>query len=299
MLSKTNFLCFVPLFILMLALDLSAGTKIPVFVSILPQKDFVQRIGGDKVMVQVMVRPGASPATYEPKPSQMANLSRAKLYFSIGVPFEETWLPKIAAANPGIKIVKTDRKIGKIAMAAHDHEEDDGEDSHKEEEKVNGRPDPHIWLSPPLVKIQALEILNALLEADPSHRDDYQAGFKAFSADIDFLDNHLKNTFKERPGDSFMVFHPSWGYFADAYGLKQIPIEVEGKSPKLSQLRNLIKQARQKNIKVIFAQPQFSSKSAKLLAREIKGQVIFADPLSEDWIFNLNQVAEKFRKALR
>ena len=96
-----------------------------------------------------------------------------------------------------------------------------------------------------------------------------------------------------------MVFHPSWGYFADAYGLEQIPIEMEGKEPKPSQLRRLIEFARERGIKVIFVQPQTSTKNAETIARAIGGQVIVADPLAEDWIGNLRQQAEKFRRALR
>jgi zinc transport system substrate-binding protein len=96
-----------------------------------------------------------------------------------------------------------------------------------------------------------------------------------------------------------MVFHPSWGYFAHAYGLKMVPIEIEGKEPKPAQLRELIEHARENGIKFVFVQPQFSARSAKLIAGEIGGQVVFADPLAEDWADNLRGVARKFETALR
>jgi zinc transport system substrate-binding protein len=96
-----------------------------------------------------------------------------------------------------------------------------------------------------------------------------------------------------------MVFHPSWGYFAHAYGIKQVPIEIEGKEPKPAQLRELIERAREDGIQFVFVQPQFSARSAKLIAREIRGQVVFADPLAEDWSGNLLGVARKFESALR
>jgi zinc transport system substrate-binding protein len=96
-----------------------------------------------------------------------------------------------------------------------------------------------------------------------------------------------------------MVFHPAWGYFAHTYGLEQVPVEVEGKAPKPAQLQALIERARQKGITVIFVQPQFSTKSAALIAKEIHGQVVFADPLAEDWQANLRQVARKFKAALK
>jgi zinc transport system substrate-binding protein len=139
----------------------------------------------------------------------------------------------------------------------------------------------------------------ALQDADPAHRDDYAANFKAFIAQIDQLDADLKKTFAGRKDLQFMVFHPAWGYFAHAYGLKQVPIEVEGKNPKPAQLQELIQHARGKGIKVVFVQPQFSTKSAELIAREIGGQVAFANPLAEDWMANLREVAGKFQKALK
>jgi zinc transport system substrate-binding protein len=96
-----------------------------------------------------------------------------------------------------------------------------------------------------------------------------------------------------------MVFHPAWGYFAHAYGLKQVPIEIEGKEPKPAQLKELIQHTRKNDIKAVFVQPQFSTKSAELVAREIGGQVAFADPLAEDWIANLRQAADKFQSVLK
>jgi len=303
-----------------------AAEKLPVFVSIVPQKYFVQQIGKDLVDAQVMVLPGASPATYEPKPKQMADISKTKIYFAIGVPFENAWLSKIAAANPNMRVIHTDHGIEKLKMEAHhhdedehheadhdsekgEHHEDDDHDNKKGEHRKEGEHDedhhehagldPHIWLSPPLVKIQARTILAALQEADPAHRSVYEANFKEFTAQIDKLDADLKQTFEGKEGLQFMVFHPPWGYFAHAYGLKQVPIEIEGKDPKPAQLKKLIQHAREDGIKVVFVQPQFSTKSAELVAREIGGQVAFVDPLAEDWMANLRQVADKFEAALK
>jgi zinc transport system substrate-binding protein len=286
-----------------------AAEKIPVFVSIVPQKYFVEQIGKDLVDVQVMVLPGASPATYEPKPKQMADLSRTKIYFAIGVPFENAWLKEITAANPDMEVIHTDHGIEKLPMAAHHH--DDHEDKHHEamhdhhkkaydeDHQVDTGLDPHIWLSPALVKIQAKTILSALHQADPANRTTYESNFKSFMGKIDKLDANLKMIFAEKQGFQFLVFHPSWGYFANDYGLKQVPIEVEGKNPKPAQLKELIQHAREKGIRVIFVQPQFSTKSAEVVAREIDGQVAFADPLAADWMTNLQQVADKFQAVLK
>jgi len=273
-----------------------AMDRVSVFVSIVPQKYFVQQIGKDLTDVHVMVQPGATPATYEPKPKQMADLSKTKVYFAIGVPFESSWLKKIAAANPKMKVVHTDYDIEKIPMATHHHHDEEGK--HHEKGDDPGRLDPHIWLSPSLVKIQARTILTALQEIDPSHRTVYKANYNQFVSRIGELDARLKTTFAGKQGLRFMVFHPAWGYFAHTYGLEQVPIEIEGKDPKPAQLKELIEHAREYGIKVVFVQPQFSTKNAELVAKEIGGQVAFANPLAEDWLANLREVAEKFKAAL-
>jgi len=270
----------------------AAGGKVPIFVSIVPQKYFVQQIGQERVHVQVMAQPGASPATYEPRPKQMASLLKTKIYYAIGVPFEKAWLKKIAAANPNMMVVHTDEGVQKIPMEAPHHRQKD--DHHR-----HGILDPHIWTSPRLVKMQARHILNALIEVDPEHKSVYMAGYEAFIKKLEAIDAEFKSIFSGKRGTEFMVFHPAWGYFAQAYGLKQIPIEVEGKKPKPVQLQELIEHARERRIKVIFVQPQFSIKNAQTVAKAIDGQVVFADPLALNWEDNLRKLAAKFKTALR
>ena len=284
--------------------------KLVLFVSVAPQKYFVQQIGKELVQVHVMVQPGANPATYEPKPRQMADLSKAKAYFAVGVPFEAIWLKKIAAANPEMKVIHMEQGIERMPMATHRHNEEDDAHAtettrreaghlHSADEHDHGGLDPHIWLSPPLVKIQARTILTALQTLDPLHQRAYQANYRELAAEIDRLDEQLKQTLAGRQGLRFIVFHPAWGYFAHAYGIEQVPIEIEGKDPKPAQLEELIKEARKADIRVVFVQPQFSAKSARLVAKAIDGQVVFADPLAEDWAVNLRVVADKFKSALR
>ena len=295
-----------------------ANDKLTVFVSIAPQKYFVHQIAKDLVDVKVMVLPGADPHMYEPKPKQMVAISKAKLYFAIGIEFEKANLGKIVSTNPQIKVVYTDRGIKKIPMAAYHHHDEEGEhhekaevhkegehrhekgeSAHEDDNHDHGGLDPHIWLSPPLVKIQAHTIMNALQEIDPSHRALYESNFQQFVSQINKLDAELKTILAGKQGLQFMVFHPSWGYFSNTYGLKQVPVQIEGKEPKPAQLKKLIEHAKEKNIKVIFVQPQFSAKSAELVAKEIGGEVAFVDPLAENWSANLYEVANKFKAALK
>ncbi|MBU2497838.1 MAG: zinc ABC transporter substrate-binding protein [Proteobacteria bacterium] len=263
-----------------------------VTVSIPPQRYFVQQIGGGLVEVSVMAAPGANPHVFEPRPQQMVALSKSRIYFAIGVTFERAWLKKFAGVNPEMMIVPTDEGIEKLPMAQDHPESEKGHD--------HGNKDPHVWLSPPLVMIQARNVLDALVRMDPSRRTRYEENYRVFMRDLVDLDLKIRAVFsgKER-GLKFMVYHPSWGYFAKSYGLKQIPIEMEGKEPRPRQLEELIQRGRKEGVKVVFVQPQFSSKSANTIAQALKGQVMYADPLASNWAENLLEVAEKFREALR
>ena len=281
-------------FILLLSAEVGALAEIPVFVSILPQKYFVQKVGGDLVDVSVMVRSGTDAHTFEPKPQQMMALSKAKIYFSVGIDFEHVWLKRFRAANPALLIIMTDSGIKKIPISEfnlHHHENKQG--------YRNSRLDPHIWLSPALVMIQAHNIRDGLISADPDNAHIYKANCDRFVGEINVLDAELKSVFGDRKDLQFMVFHPSWGYFAHAYRLKQVPVESEGKAPKPAELQHLIQYAREHEIKVIFVQPQFSTSSAAIIAKAIDGQIAFVDPLAENWAENLREVARKFDAALR
>ncbi|MFC1477278.1 metal ABC transporter solute-binding protein, Zn/Mn family [candidate division KSB1 bacterium] len=277
---------------------ITARAQVQVTVSILPQKYFVERIGGDRVVVSVMVQPGAAPNVYEPKPRQMVRLSGSKIYFAIGVPFEDVWLDRIAAANSEMIVIHTDDGIEKLSMAAHSHGEEEHavQDVHDEE----GIKDPHIWLSPKLVMLQARHILTALISADPEHKDSYIENYNSFIEDITDLDTELLSLFSgQNAASEFIVFHPAWGYFARDYGLTQIPIEIEGKEPKPVELTQLIQHAREHRIKTVFVQPQINPQSAALIAREIGGGVVPADPLAEDWLENLRRVARQFKESIK
>ncbi len=260
-----------------------SAAALNVTVSILPQKYFVARIGGEQVNVNVMVEPGASPATYEPKPQQLAALSRSAAYFSIGVAFEQVWLEKISSANPDMLVVDTAAGIERMPMG---------------EETGTANLDPHIWLSPRLVKVQAQNICTALAQIDPAHAQDYQANLASFEADIDALDDDIRQKLAGVESRKFIVFHPAWGYFARDYGLEMIPIEVGGQEPSAAELAQVVALAQEEHIRVVLAQPEFSTRSAETIADEIGGRVLLISPLAPDWLDNMRQVADTFTQVL-
>lgn len=277
-----------------------------VFVTIPPQKYFVDRISQGKIPVSIMVLPGASPHTYEPKPKQMAQLATASLYFTIGDSFDVIWMERIQAINPKMAIVHTEAGITKIPMTdhgPHDHHlesEHGSEHIHKHPSEHNLL-DPHIWLDPGLVKIQAQHIYEGLAGADPQNAPFYWQNLEQFIQELDVLDQEIRGILSTIPAHkrNFLVFHPSWGYFARAYDLQQKAIEVHGKEPSPRELSEIITQAQTLEAQVIFVQPQFSQKSAEVIAQQIGASIVHLDPLAEDWAANLRHAAQALAKALQ
>lgn len=256
-----------------------AFAKLNTVVSIVPQKIFLEAIGGEFVNVEVMVLPGKDPHSYEPKPSQMKAIGEAKVYFTIGIEFEEAWMKKFKNQNKTMKIVDSSAGIKKLEMKEHGHKEEKGYDSHK-----HAGLDPHVWTSPENIKVIAKNILEALVTEDSTHQEQYKANYLNLLAKVDATDAKIKELLKEvKPGSKFMVFHPAWGYFAQYYGLEQVTIEVAGKEPKPKVLARIMEEAKEEGVKAIFTQPEFSDKSAKQIADELKINVIKASNLSPNW----------------
>nr|WP_321260101.1 zinc ABC transporter substrate-binding protein [uncultured Pseudodesulfovibrio sp.] len=271
--------------------------RMTVTVSIAPLKYFVESIGGDLVEVEVMVSPGASPATYEPKPRQMVALTRSKLYVAIGVPFEKAWLPRMQSANPDMTVVKSTSGMHLLPMASHHHHQDGNEVLQVEQGKHIL--DPHVWNSPKMARELAAVILSALVQADATESSVYRKNYDQLMTKINDVDTEIKRLLAGSKGKHFLTYHPSWGYFAHDYGLVQVPVELEGKHPGPRELAEVIELAKEESIKAVFVQPQFSAKSAQTIADAIGGQVVVADPLAEDWADNLVKIARQFSVTLR
>ncbi|SHO81081.1 Zinc ABC transporter, periplasmic-binding protein ZnuA [hydrothermal vent metagenome] len=254
--------------ILLVLITTAMFAKIDIIVSIIPEKVFVEAIGGDKVDIEVMVPVGSSPHHYEPLASQMKNISKANLYLSIGLEFEAVWLDKFANQNKNMRIVNISKNIPK------------------------GN-DPHIWVAPNNIKTIAKNILDTLIEIEPSNSKYFQSNFDRFISKVEDVDKSIKSILKDVPkGSSFMVFHPSLGHFALEYNLVQLAIEIDGKSPKPKEMIKLIKRAKKEKIKAIFTSPEFSTKIANQIAKELGIKVVKVSPLAIDWANNLKKIAK-------
>jgi zinc transport system substrate-binding protein len=271
-----------------------AEEKIHIITTIMPLQYFIEEIGGGRVSVTVMIPPGANPHSYEPVPSQMRSLSNADLYVKVGsgIEFELVWMDKIVNFNRKMAICDASKGIRFITMAEHACAERPVGETHQ-----HGQGDPHIWLSPNNAILMAANIRDALIGLDPERKDFYIENFSFFIIQLDKLKREIADKFDDMENRKFLVFHPAWGYFAADFDLIQISAECSGKELTPRQLAGVIKQAKHHGIRTVFASPQFSQKSAKVIAHEIGGKVIVIDPLSGDYMNNLRETAKAFSQA--
>ncbi|GJM24799.1 MAG: ABC transporter substrate-binding protein [Phycisphaerae bacterium] len=264
--------------------------------SIPPVAFAVKAIGGDRVSVSTLLLPGQSPATYEPTSKQMVELSKTQCLFAVGVPFEAQVVASVSSSMPDLRIV--DVSVGLETRQAEfkcDHSHEEGHDhAHHHASDI----DPHVWMNPRLMIAIAESVHVELSLLSPSDTPLFDANMNALKRTLEILDAEIRAMLAPLATRSFYVYHPSLGYFADAYGLKQEAIEQGGKAPTAKELDALVKRARSENAKLIFVQPQFSQRAAHSVAEQINGSVVTLDPLSENYVENLRTIAEGIKDAL-
>lgn len=269
-------------------MPIAAAASVKTFVSIAPHAYFVKAIGGDLVDIEVLVAPGQSPATYEPGPGQLARLAEAEVLFTTGVPFEKRLMTKIAEGFDKLRIVKLHDGIKLRPI-----DRDDGNDHDH-----GGSGDPHVWLDPALASIQAETIAATLAQLRPADSTFFLTNLEILKRAIDSAQVSIKEMLAPVEGQAMYVFHPSFGYFADAFGLRQVAIEHDGKEPSARQLAELIEAAGEDGVRVLFVQPQFSRKQAEAVGEAVGARIVTLDPLSQDYINNLFDMASKIGKNL-
>lgn len=265
----------------------AAAEPLPVLVSIVPQKWLAEQIGGSQVSVRALLDKGQDPHGIQPTPEQMTALFRAKIYFAVGLEFERELLAKVRQSAGGVRVADVSAGIKKFPMTGHEHH-------HDHEYGL----DPHVWLAPANLRQMAENMAAALQEADPANAAAYEKNLQALTAALAALDEELKTALAPFKGQTFLVYHPAFGYFAQAYGLRQEAVETGGKSPSPRQLRALISEAKKEQAKVIFVQPQYDRKNAETVAKAIGGRVAVLDPMAANVPENLRFMAKEISAAL-
>lgn len=258
-----------------------------VTVSILPQKYFVEQIAGTEFEINVMLPPGANPSDFEPTPKQIQDLNKSKIYFYIGhLGFEKSWMIKFSETAKNVSYISCSQGIDLLRSIEDSHSHTHG----------NGT-DPHIWTSPENVKTIARTICSTLSEIYPEKSDFFKNNLDEFIGEIDILDSYIRETLAEKQSGSFLIFHPSLGYYARDYHLRQYSVEYEGKPPSTAQMKELVDLAEKEKIATVFIQSQFETSKAKTIAKEINAIVETIDPLAEDWLSEMYGLTEKMNNA--
>jgi len=278
-----------------------AAEKPVVAVSIPPQAYFVERIAGGRVATLTIVGPGQSPHSYEPSPRQMAELAKARVWFTIGVDFEKALKPRITATLPGLLLADAARGVVYRTLEAHeDGEEGQGrENGRHDDDEEDGGPDPHVWLGRQAAKIQAAIVRDELSLVDPAGKAVFAANHDALVRDVDAVFDRLARDLAPLRGKPVFVYHPAFGYFLDEFGILQVAVETGGKEPTQKGIAELAARAKREGARTIFVQKQFPARAAAVLAKSLGGAVAPLDPLAGDWLANLERMGDALRKAAR
>ena len=254
-------------------------------VTLEPLRYFTEAIAGNNYEVVSMVPKGSSPESYDPTPQQLVNLSKSQAYFRIGyIGFEQTWMKKLEANCPDMKVYDTSKGIDLIRDKGHWH----GDHFHE------GGVEPHVWNSTQNALIIADNIYQALCELDSTHQEDYQKRLDVLKQTIRQTDANIR-TLLENADSTFLIYHPALSYFARDYGLKQVSIEEGGKEPSPAQLKALIETCRNENVHTIFVQQEFDQRNAQLIAHELGVNIVSINPLSYDWVKEMIRIAEALK----
>lgn len=291
---KKDILCLCIITLMSLLAVPACGSLLNIYVSIPPQQWLVKAIAGNLATTEILLGKGQDPHTFEPTPRQIAGLSKAELYFTIGMPFENHLSMKLAQTNSDLKIVDTSQDTHKISEELHSSPAHS--DTHA---SPHNDLDPHIWLSPINLITIAGNMTEAMAETDPVNKEAYEKNFTILKQRLLELHEKIKTRLAPYEGAQFFVFHPAFSYFAEEYHLRQVPVEIEGRSPSPKQLFKIVSQARSQNIRVLFIQPQFDPNSAKAVAQAIDGTVAALDPLAEDIIVNLETMTDAIAESLK
>lgn len=304
--------------IFLLAIGLVCGFAKPlVSVSIPPQKYFVEKIAASTLDINVIIPAGTDEHNFDFKPATMKKLEKSDIYFTIGLEFERVFADKFQSNFANLQVIDTGKDLRNLETL-HEHSKDDhdehhnhaGHDDHDHDEHAHGKDkhhahkhsnshethsenDPHIWLDPILVKIQASTIAKALIAKYPQNKALYEANLAQFQAELDALNAEISALFEKSKNKKFIIYHPSLAYFAARYHLVQIPVEIEGKEPKTKDLQRLVSVAKKENIKTIFVQKGFSQNAAKSIAKELKASIVELNHLSDNYSKNLLEIAKK------
>ncbi|MEC9490066.1 MAG: zinc ABC transporter substrate-binding protein [Halanaerobiales bacterium] len=305
-LTRRVFLLFIIITLVLAGSFSAAAAEATVAVTIVPQLEMVKAVTGDRVEVVEMIPRGYSPANYAPSPAEMRAFNQASIYFSMGVPADvQNILPR-AEEQSGLEVIKLFERIESKYPHRYFGEEEtapevDEEQKEKKDEHGHshqGGRDPHIWLSPARASLMVEIMRDELIEILPEYETEFKENTDQYLEKLEAVDQENQELLADYQGQEILVYHPSFGYFTEHYGLKMLAIEEEGKEPGPRHLQEIIEYARQQGIKNVFYQTEIDSSRARAVAEELGGEIIQLNPLARNYIDNLKVMAKKIAAVL-
>ena len=266
--------------------DTSSEKKLNVMASFYPMYDFATKVGGDKVEVTNMVPAGTEPHDWEPAATDVKNLEEADVFIYNGAGMEH-WTEDVLGAldNKELKVVEASRGLTLLEGKEEDEEEteDSSSDSDASDESTDSEItyDPHVWLDPLNAKAEMENIKNAFVEADPDNKDYYEQNYEIYAEKFDQLDKEYTDGLADTKSKDLITSHEAFGYLCQAYGLNQVGIEglSPDSEPDASRMNEIIKFAKENNVKTIFFEELVSPKVSETIADEIGAKTAVLNPL--------------------
>jgi zinc transport system substrate-binding protein len=260
----------------------AGGSQAPqefvVYASTPPQAYMVQRILGDLGRAFPIIQPGQDAHTFDPSPREIQRLGGAQAIFITGLEFEEMILGPLTRANRNLQVIDLRQGITMRQLEAHWH------DPNVPHAHAEGNPDPHIWLGPREVRLQAQTIRDGLIRLLPDNRTQIEQGYRSFMVDVDRVTAELEQLLTPLRGKAVLVYHPAFGYLTDTFGITQLAIEAGGREPSPRLLQQTIERALAAGVTIIFSQPEYEQTAARAVARAIGAEIVMATDLDENWV---------------
>lgn len=253
------------------------------FVGITPYEFAVKSLVGDSYAVETLIKEGQNAHSFSPTPKQIHRLSKATIYFSSGLEFEKSLIPRIKKLNPKVKIIDLSSVVKKRFLDPSSHGASCSEHNHSGD-------DPHIWLSPRLFEKQVETMATALIKSDSTLKESVEANLQGFKHANDSLIGTLQKQLAPLSGGTIYVYHPAFGYFTDEFNLIQKAIETGGKEPSAKELQRLVGEIKEHKVSVLFVQKQYSKKSAEVIAKEANCRVVPINPMPSDYFSDLQSL---------
>ncbi len=269
-----------------------------VVASVAPIGWLVEQIGGEDVLVEVLIPPGQDPHSYAPTPREALALGRARVIVCTGLPLERQLLSRLSGEQLSAVIVDLTQASAPAQASQPESHADPGDDHDHAHGTDHDHLDPHVWLSPPLLREHARQIALALARVDPARAETYERRQRELDARLEAVDQRIAAQLKPHRGKTFYVFHPAFGRFGEAYGLRQQAIQWPGWAPSTRHLHDVIAQAHAHGARIILIQPQYDPRPAKRVADAVGASLVVADPLAPDMLANLEKLAGQIASGL-